>query len=136
MKPQGRAGKGGSIINLSSVAGLIGSICHTTYGATKGAVTVMSKHCAVEFATLDYGIRVNSVHPGVIDTPMGASVVNSFSGILGSEEAAIATLEALTPLKRTGTPEEVANVVLFLASDASSYVTGAAYTVDGGFTAQ
>lgn len=136
MKPGGPIGNGGSIVNLSSIAGLVGNICHSTYGATKGAVLSFSKHCAVEFAALDYGIRVNSVHPGIIETPMGKSVFDSFSSVLGSPEAAEAAIMNLTPMKRPGSPEEVANIVTFLASDAASYVTGAEYTVDGGFTAQ
>ena len=85
MKPEGAAGKGGSIINLSSVAGLIGSPGHTAYGSTKGAVRLYTKHAAVEFGALGYGVRVNSVHPGLIDTQMGAAVFQDFVDTICTE---------------------------------------------------
>ena len=138
MKPTGAAGKGGSIINLSSVAGLIGVPGHGAYGATKGAVRAYTKHAAVEFGTLGYGVRVNSVHPGLIDTNMGDKVIEDFVslGLAPSTEEAVALLESMTALGRVGHVDDVANMVLFLASDASSYVTGAEFVVDGGLTAK
>lgn len=137
MQPGGAAGKGGSIINLSSVAGMIGAPGHTAYGSTKGAVRLYTKHAAVEFARLGYGIRVNSVHPGVIDTAMGEQVFEDFVevGVAADIEAAKAACIQLTPLGRLGTPKDIANMVHFLAADASSYVTGAEFIVDGGLTA-
>lgn len=138
MKPGGAAGRGGSIVNLSSVAGMMGHPLESAYGATKGAVRVYTKHAAVEFGALGYGIRVNSVHPGLIETEMGGHLLEGFvsNGLAESVEQAREMVHALTPLGRLGTADEVANVVHFLVSDAASYVTGAEYTVDGGATAK
>lgn len=137
MRPGGSSGRGGSIVNLSSVAGIIGTPAESVYGSSKGAVRSMTKHAAVEFATLGYGIRVNSVHPGMIETPMAGQVVETLAGdnLLGSVEVAQQLLQTLIPMKRFGEPQEVAQVVHFLVSDAAAYVTGAEYVVDGGFTA-
>jgi len=137
MKPGGRAGNGGSIINLSSIAGLIGVPGHSVYGATKGAVRAYTKHTAVEFGRLGFGIRVNSVHPGLIETAMAQQVLDDFIavGLAASPEAAMDAVGQMTPLGRLGTAREVANVVRFLASDASSYCTGAEWVVDGGTSA-
>ena len=138
MKPGGAAGQGGSIVNLSSAAGLMGLPLESAYGATKGAVRLYSKHAAVEFAALGYGIRVNSVHPGLIETEMGSLLLEGFvrNGLVESVDQAREMIHALTPLGRLGTADEVANVVHFLASDASSYVTGTECVVDGGGTAK
>lgn len=120
-----RAG-GGSIINVSSTAGLVGAPNSMAYTASKFAVRGMTKAAASEFAP--YRIRVNSVHPGTIRTPM----------VVSSEEskAAIDTLVARTPAARIGEPEEVSSIVLMLASDESSFCTGAEFVVDGGLTCQ
>ena len=138
MKPGGAAGKGGSIVNLSSAAGLMGVPLESAYGSTKGAVRLYTKHAAIEFAALGYGIRVNSVHPGVIETEMGSALLDGFvdSGLVKSLDEAQALVQSLTPLGRLGKADEVAHVVHFLASDAASYVTGAEYVVDGGATAK
>ncbi|HTT77587.1 MAG TPA: glucose 1-dehydrogenase [Candidatus Binataceae bacterium] len=114
---------GGSIVNISSIYGLIGSAGSAAYHGSKGAVRLLTKAAAAQYAPDK--IRVNSVHPGVIKTPM----VDIFAD---QELAAIANL---APMKRAGTPEEVAWVVLFLATDEASFVTGAEYVVDGGYTA-
>ncbi|HEX4210626.1 MAG TPA: glucose 1-dehydrogenase [Candidatus Binataceae bacterium] len=114
---------GGSIVNISSIYGIIGSAGSAAYHGSKGAVRLLSKAAAVQYAP-DH-IRVNSVHPGVIKTPM----VDIFA------DQELTALANLAPLKRTGTPEEVAWVVLFLATDEASFVTGAEYVVDGGYTA-
>lgn len=114
---------GGSIINISSIYGLVGSPGSVAYHASKGAVRLMTKAAALEYAS--EGIRVNSVHPGVIATPM-------LEGLSAEERKA---LDTITPLGREGTPEEIANVVLFLASDEASFVTGAEIVADGGYTA-
>jgi len=137
MKPGGVVGNGGSIINLSSVAGLIGVPGHTAYGSTKGAVRLYTKHAAVEFAALGYGIRVNSVHPGLIATDMGQLVLDDFVEIgLASDLAeAERMLLDMIPLSDLGKADDVANMVRFLASSASSYCTGAEFVVDGGMTA-
>ena len=114
---------GGSIVNLSSVAGMVGHPkIHMGYSASKGAVRAMTKASAVQFGKL--GVRCNSVHPGWLP-PMRD--VMAVSGPL--REAALLSV----PLRRIGTVEEVANVVLFLASDEASYVTGAEIYVDGGY---
>ncbi|MFP6662576.1 MAG: glucose 1-dehydrogenase [Deltaproteobacteria bacterium] len=138
MKPGGRAGRGGSIVNLSSVAALCGTPGHSAYGSTKGAVRSYSKHAAVEFGALGYGIRVNSVHPGLIETAMGDKVFDDFveSGLAPSVAEAREMIFGMTVLGRLGAPEEVAQVVVFLASEASSYITGTEIIVDGGVSAK
>jgi len=118
-----RAG-GGSIINISSIAGLIGLSNIPAYQASKGAVRLLTKHAAIQYAKDN--IRVNSVHPGRIETPMTTP--------LNPERREMVL--RLTPLGRDGKPEEVAYGVLYLASDESSFVTGAELVIDGGYTAQ
>lgn len=123
-----RKAGGGSIVNLSSVAGLVGMATCVAYGAAKGGVRIMSKSVAVEGAADN--IRCNSVHPGVIWTNMQAQATGSRdpSGVrIGPERV---------PLGRVGEPQDIANCILYLASDESSYVTGAEFTVDAGMTAQ
>lgn len=128
---------GSSIINLSSVAGLKGIPGHSVYGASKGAVRLYSKHTAVELAHMGLGIRVNSVHPSLISTSMGDQVYDDFvaSGRAASVEEAKEQVKLMTPIGRVGQAEEVASVVRFLASDASSYCTGSEFVVDGGASA-
>jgi NAD(P)-dependent dehydrogenase (short-subunit alcohol dehydrogenase family) len=116
---------GGSIVNISSVAGLTGSQGSTAYHGTKGAVRLLTKSAAVQHGR--DGIRVNSVHPGLINTTM--------LDIIPKEQREFIVKNVL-PLAREGTPEDVAKLVLFLASDDSSYCTGAEFVVDGGLTAQ
>ena len=121
-------GNGGSIINLSSVAGLVGLQTCVAYGASKGGVRIMSKAIAMEAAK--YNIRCNSVHPGVIWTNMQAQATGANSA--ESVDAGAARV----PLGRVGEPLDIANCVLYLASDESNYVTGAEFVVDAGMTAQ
>lgn len=138
MKPNSIFGKGGSIINVSSIVGLVGVPGHSIYGATKGAVRSLTKHSAIEFAKYGYGIRVNSLHPGLIDTAMGGKALQDFVDIgvaANVNEAKELFTSAMIPLGRVGKTEDVANAALFLASDASSYITGIELTVDGGFCA-
>ncbi|OMC34583.1 3-alpha-hydroxysteroid dehydrogenase [Mycobacterium sp. GA-1841] len=118
-----KAAGGGSIVNISSQAGVQGLAGYTAYGASKWGLRGMSKVAAIELGPL--GIRVNTVYPGMIDTPMIAHL--EVERGLGGHPGA--------PLTRVGTPEEVADVVAFLASEASSYITGADLTVDGGASA-
>jgi NAD(P)-dependent dehydrogenase (short-subunit alcohol dehydrogenase family) len=137
MAPGGASGHGGAIVNLSSVAGLIGAVAHSAYCASKGAVRLLTKAAAVECGRLATGIRVNSLHPGVIETDMGSNFIQGFVdlGLAPSREASAAAVLALHPLGRFGEPEDVANAVLYLASDASKWVTGAELSVDGGIAA-
>ena len=124
--PAMRRSGGGSIVNMSSVAGLVGSRTQTVYNASKGAVRLLTKSTAVQYAP--EGIRANSVHPGVIETDMMQEVIRT--------EEERATRMSLTPIGRFGTAGDVANGVLFLASDEASYVTGAELVIDGGLTVQ
>ncbi len=130
----GVMGAGGSIVNISSVAGLIGFTGQAAYCASKGGVRLLTKAAAVECAEAGLGIRVNSVHPGVIDTPM----YRAFTAGLDEAEAAAAMgrIAALHPLGRVGEPLDVAGSVLFLAGDDSKFMTGAELVVDGGLTAR
>ena len=115
----------GSIVNISSYTALIG-MGMTPYSASKGSVRAISKGAAAGYGS--FGIRVNAVFPGVIETPMVASIKEA--------KAALEGLIKATPLKRLGQPIDVANAVLFLASDEASYITGAELVIDGGFSAQ
>jgi len=117
---------GGSIINISSTAGLIGVANSAAYSASKGGVRLLTKAAAVEFARAGYNIRVNSVHPGVIKTPMSAPLVND--AVAGK-----ALLDG-TPIGFFGEPDDVAYGVLYLASDESRFVTGSEMVIDGGRT--
>jgi NAD(P)-dependent dehydrogenase (short-subunit alcohol dehydrogenase family) len=121
-----RKSGGGSLINLSSVAGLVGLSTCVAYGASKGGVRLMSKSLAVELGK--DGIRCNSVHPGVIWTNMQA-------GAGGGDRANADRMAGGLPLGRVGEPKDIANCILYLASDESDYVTGAEFTVDAGMTA-
>ena len=124
--PEMRKRGGGSIVNISSTAGLVGGANSSAYQASKGAVRIFTKSTAIEY--VKEGIRANSVHPGVIDTDMIAELLSD--PIVRQER-----LDAV-PLRRIGTAEDVAYAVLYLASDESSFVTGAELVIDGGKTAQ
>ena len=124
--PAMRDSGGGSIVNISSTAGLVGSLHSTAYTASKGAVRLLTKATAVQYA--GEGIRANSVHPGPIDTDMLAAVYSD------PEERRLRV--SRIPMGREGTVEEVAYGVLFLASDESSFMTGSELVIDGGATAQ
>jgi NAD(P)-dependent dehydrogenase (short-subunit alcohol dehydrogenase family) len=124
--PAMRRGGGGSIVNLSSVAGLIGLKGCAAYGASKGGVRLMTKTIAAELGADQ--IRCNSVHPGFIWTNMQV-------GAQGGDRARADASTAGLPLGRVGEPDDIANCILYLASDESAYVTGAEFTVDAGMTA-
>lgn len=137
MRPGGKAGRGGSIVNISSIAGLIGLTFLTAYGASKGAVRLMTKDVAVECGRLGLNIRCNSVHPGVIETELAESFIQKNCALWGinSREKMIEMFIEKHPIGRLGKPRDIANAVRFLASDASSFMTGAEIVVDGGWTA-
>jgi len=118
--PHLRASENGAIVNISSVLGMMGNVTCLSFHAAKGAVRMMSKAAALEYA--ERAVRINSVYPGMIDTPQ-------LDTMLPQEREMIRTS---IPMKRIGLPEEVANCSLFLSSDEASYVTGAEIIVDGG----
>jgi 3(or 17)beta-hydroxysteroid dehydrogenase len=120
---------GGSIVNISSAAGIIGTLDTSAYHASKGGVRIFTKAAALECskAGYDYNVRVNSVHPGVMKTAM-------VEGLMEDEDKMKAAL-SWHPIGRFGEPEDVAYGVLYLASDESSFVTGAELVIDGGWTA-
>lgn len=121
--PHMKAAGGGSIINTSSIWGIAGAAGVSAYTASKAAVRHMSKNAALTYVA--DGIRVNSIHPGIIHTPM----------IEAQDPAITDMIVGITPMKRLGRPEEIAYGALFLASDESSYMTGAELVIDGGYTA-
>ncbi|MFQ6030845.1 MAG: SDR family NAD(P)-dependent oxidoreductase [Dehalococcoidia bacterium] len=124
--PALREAGGGSIVNISSTAGLVGNGTSAAYGASKGAVRIFTKTTAIQYAK--DGIRANSVHPSMIETPMTEHLL--------ADAAFRQERVAMNPLGRLGRPEDVAYGVLFLASDESSYMTGSELVIDGGRTAQ
>ncbi len=126
---------GSAIVNLSSVAGLVGSVADPLYSMTKGGVTMFTKSTALSFARKGDRIRVNSVHPGVIDTEMGAHALSRRMQAGGSNDAEAFTRQ-LHPIGRLGRADDVALAIVFLASDDARFMTGSSVTVDGGFTAQ
>ncbi|HYZ20863.1 MAG TPA: glucose 1-dehydrogenase [Rhodopila sp.] len=126
-----KAGNGGSIIMLSSVAGLRGSAGLAGYSATKGAVRLFAKSIALECAQARDGIRVNSVHPGIIATPIWDKIPTGANQPIDPYKVAAATV----PIGKAGEAEEIANGILFLASDLSSHMTGSELVIDGGLTA-
>lgn len=124
--PEMRKAGGGSIVNISSVAGLVGSNMTTAYTASKGAVRLLTKSTAIQYAS--EGIRANSIHPGTIETPMT-------EGLL-ADAAHREDRMNRTPIGRLGRPEDVAYGALYLASDEASFVTGSELVIDGGRTAE
>ena len=120
-----KAAGGGSIVNISSIYGLVGAPSAAAYQATKGAVRLFTKSTAADYA--EFNIRANSVHPGVIRTAMTEDILADPT----SEKELLGT----TIMQRAAQPEEVARAVLFLASDEASFMTGSEMVVDGGYTA-
>mgnify|MGYP001448781776 FL=1 len=120
----------GSVINVSSLNGLVGFPLSTAYGSAKGGLVVFTKDMAIELATS--GVRINCVCPGVIQTPM----MERWTDLMPDKEEAKAMLRGVMPVGRMGTAEEVAGAILFFASEDSSLCQGAVLSVDGGFTAQ
>ncbi|WP_175003279.1 SDR family NAD(P)-dependent oxidoreductase [Burkholderia lata] len=135
MKPGGSSGHGGSIINISSLAGIVGTFGLSAYCAAKGGVRLLTKAAAIECAHLGYGIRVNSIHPAVVEGGMGKSVVKSLvdSGLAPDEHVAESLLASTHPMG-FGKPKDVADAVCFVAS--SRWMNGAELVLDGGASAQ
>ena len=123
--PEMRKAGGGSIINISSIYGIVGSATSAAYHASKGAVRIFTKSTAIQYA--GEGIRVNSVHPGFVDTPMTER--------FHADPEVWQTRLDRTPIGRLGVPEDIATGILYLASDESSFVTGSELVIDGGMTA-
>jgi len=118
--------------------GLVGSTQDPLYSMTKGGVTLFTKSAALEFARKGYRIRVNSIHPGTIDTDMGDQVLVTRARNLGTNDIEAARRQVIQrlPIGRMGTPNDIAKGIVFLASDDSAFMTGAGLVVDGGITAQ
>ncbi len=136
MRPGGASGHGGSIVNVSSVSGLMGSVGLGSYCASKGSVRLMTKAAAVECARLNYGIRVNSVHPAVVKTDMGTALINDYvrMGMFPDAASAEKAFVNAQPLG-LGLPQDIANGVCYLASEATRWMTGTELVLDGGLMA-
>ncbi|MDP2215012.1 glucose 1-dehydrogenase [Phenylobacterium sp.] len=132
------SGDGGSIINMSSVAGLKGAASLAGYCASKGAVRLFTKSVALECAAAQDKVRVNSVHPGIIETPIWDTIIGTGGPGANAAPQRAATLDAMagaaTPLGFKGDPSDIAEGVLWLASNESRYVTGAELVIDGGLS--
>ncbi|RRJ83215.1 glucose 1-dehydrogenase [Aestuariirhabdus litorea] len=126
--------RGGSIINISSIEGIIGEPSVAAYNASKGGVRIFSKSAALHCAAQGYPVRVNSVHPGYVETPMISKAVGQMEDT--EAQALLARVMASIPMGRMAQGREIANGCLFLASDESSYMTGSELVIDGGYTAR
>lgn len=132
IKGMKETGEGGSIINFSSIEGLIGDPNLPAYNASKGGVTIFTKSAALHCAKQGYKIRVNSIHPAYIWTPM----VENFLKSQGDVEEGKKQLESLHPIGHLGEPDDIGYGVVYLASDESKFMTGSELVIDGGYTAQ
>jgi 3alpha(or 20beta)-hydroxysteroid dehydrogenase len=134
MRPGGAAGHGGAVVNISSVAATIAFPGIAAYSATKSAVDRLTRVAAMESGQLGYGVRVNCVYPGLVATEMGSQLAADMVtlGLAPSVEAAVGGVVGLTPLGRLGEVPDMADAVVFLASDAARFITGAGLAVDGG----
>jgi len=134
MGPSGAAGQGGVVINISSVSATIAFPAISGYSATKSAVDRLTRVAAMESGKLGLGVRVNCVYPGLVPTEMGTGLANDMVtlGLFDSVEAAIGGIVELTPSGRLGTVEDMADAVVFLASDQSKFINGVGLPVDGG----
>jgi 3alpha(or 20beta)-hydroxysteroid dehydrogenase len=134
MRPGGAAGAGGTVVNVSSVAANIAFPSIAAYSATKSGVDRLTRVAAMESGKLGYGVRVNCVHPGLVPTAMGQklAVETAGLGLFGSPEEAVGAVVELTPSGRLGEVADIADAVVFLASDAARFVNGAGLPVDGG----
>lgn len=133
-----RTGRHASVINMSSICGLIGVAFQTAYCASKGAVRLFSKALALEYSALGKKIRVNSIHPGTVDTAFAAQCLKELGevGFAPSPEEARAAIARAHPIGHMADPVEIADAIVYLASDASRFMTGSELVPDGGYTAQ
>lgn len=129
---------GSAIVNLSSIAGLVGSMVDPLYSMTKGGVTTFTKSVALYFGRRGDRIRVNQIHPGVIETDMGEQTYGARARALGTNDVDAAKKASLNmhPIGRHGTADDIASGIVFLASDDAGFMTGSSLVVDGGLTAQ
>ena len=134
MRPGGTAGKGGAVVNISSVAATIAFPAIAGYSATKSAVDRLTRVAAMEAGKLGYGVRVNCIYPGLVPTEMGMKLAADVvaAGLFASPEAAVGAIIEQTPAGRLGEVADMADAVVFLCSDASRFITGAGLPVDGG----
>jgi 3alpha(or 20beta)-hydroxysteroid dehydrogenase len=134
MRPGGAAGAGGCVINVASVAATIAFPGIAVYSATKSGVDRLTRVAAAESGRLGYGVRVNCIYPGLVPTAMGVGLASDCAelGLFGSPEEAVGAVIGLTPSGRLGEVADMADAVVFLASDASRFVNGAGLPVDGG----
>jgi 3alpha(or 20beta)-hydroxysteroid dehydrogenase len=134
MRPGGPAGNGGAVINIASVAATIAFPAISIYSATKSAVDRLTRVAAMESGKLGYGVRVNCIYPGLVPNEMGAGLANDMAriGLFGSTEEAVGAVVELTPSGRLASTEDIADAVVFLASDKSAFINGAGLPVDGG----
>ena len=134
MRPEGAAGNGGVVVNVSSVAATIAFPGIGVYSATKSGVDRLTRVAAMESGKLGYGVRVNCVYPGLVATEMGLRLAQDMAtlGLWPSPEAAVGDVIGLTPLGRLGEVADMADAVVFLASDQARFITGIGLPVDGG----
>jgi NAD(P)-dependent dehydrogenase (short-subunit alcohol dehydrogenase family) len=134
MRPGGAAGAGGCIVNVASVAATIAFPGIAVYSATKSGVDRLTRVAAAESGRLGYGVRVNCIYPGLVATPMGVGLAVDCAqiGLFGSPDEAVGAVVGLTPSGRLGEVADMADAVVFLASDASRFVNGVGLPVDGG----
>ncbi|GIM88952.1 SDR family NAD(P)-dependent oxidoreductase [Paractinoplanes toevensis] len=134
MRPGGAGGSGGVVINVASVAATIAFPGISVYSATKSGVDRLTRVAAMESGKLGYGVRVNCIYPGLVPTAMGAGLANDVArlGLFGSPEEAVGAVVELTPSGRLGEVGDMADAVVFLASDAARFINGAGLPVDGG----
>jgi 3alpha(or 20beta)-hydroxysteroid dehydrogenase len=134
MRPDGAAGKGGAVVNISSVAATIAFPAIAGYSATKSAVDRLTRVGAMEAGKLGYGVRVNCIYPGLVPTEMGMKLAADVvaAGLFASPEAAVGAIIEQTPSGRLGEVADMADAVVFLCSDAARFITGAGLPVDGG----
>jgi NAD(P)-dependent dehydrogenase (short-subunit alcohol dehydrogenase family) len=134
MRPGGSAGTGGVVINVASVAASIAFPGIAVYSATKSGVDRLTRVAAMESGKLGYGVRVNCIYPGLVPTAMGAGLANDVAqiGLFGSPEEAVSAVVELTPSGRLGEVTDMADAVVFLASDAARFINGVGLPVDGG----